>query len=296
MKSVEISSGAEFLAEWIEGHPAYLSDKSVNDIMGATIHPKNKKRMLPFIKSNFGKLSEREIARRLEIGKTTVNKWRIGLGLEIKKNTVNENFFKLWNPEMAYIIGYIFADGNINWKPEKSYRALTITAAAKDAEHLERIRLNLNSTRKLTYSADTNSYRLIVNSKEICTDLMKIGLCPKKSLTIKFPNVPEKFLSHFIRGVIDGDGNVRYVKRERSPYFEITISSGSKAFLIEMAKKIASKGIGGNVRKTGKNVYILQYACTRGLTLAKWVYDNDSLCLNRKYQQYKIALGEKGRW
>lgn len=262
--------------------------------MGAIIDTNEKKIILPFIESNFGKISEREMARRLHIGKTTVNRWRNELGLKIKKNTVNENFFRKWSPKMFYILGYIFADGNINWKPEKSYRALTITASEKDREHLEKVRLILESTKELLYSKDTKSYRLIVNSKKVCTDLMKLGLTPRKSLSVKFPKIPKRFLRHFVRGVIDGDGSVRYNKRKRSPYFDITICSGSRIFLEVMAKNIALMGINAKVRKQRNNIFILQYSCRRGLSLANWIYKNENLHLNRKLQQYQIALNYKG--
>lgn len=278
----------------LEDRPVYLSDKNNNIRMGATINSDLKEKMLPFIKSNFGEISEREMARRLGIGKTSVNRWRTELGLSIKKNTVNDDFFKTWTPEMAYILGYIFADGNINWKPEKSYRTLTITASEKDKSHLEEVRELLESTKELLYSERTKSYRLIVNSKIICKDLMKLGMIPRKSLSIKFPEIPEKFLKHFIRGVIDGDGNVRYVNREKSPYFEITISSGSEDFLKVMSEKISSFDVEGRVRKVKGNVFILQYSCKRGLNLAKWIYDDGNLCLDRKFRQYKKALIAKG--
>ena len=185
--------------------------------MGAIIPSSDKERMLPFIQSNFGIISEREIARRLGIGKTAVNNWCRALGLEVKKHTVNEDFFKVWTPKMAYILGFIFADGNINWNPEKSYRALTITAAEKDKEHLEKIRAELESTKELLYSKSTKSYRLIVNSKTMCIDLMNFGVIPRKSLVVKFPEVPEDMMKYLINGVIDGDGTIRYVKRNRSP-------------------------------------------------------------------------------
>jgi hypothetical protein len=262
--------------------------------MGAIIDPSKKKEVMSFIKSNFGKISEREMAKRLGIGKTTVNRWRNEIGLEIRKHTLNENFFKKWDHEMSYILGYIFADGNINWKPEKSYRALTITASEKDKEHLEKIRLTLESTKPLLYSESTKSYRLIVNSKTVCMDLFRFGLTPKKSLTIKFPEVPKKFLKDFIRGIIDGDGNVRYVSRKRSPYFEITISSGSETFLKGVAEAISSIGIDAKVRKSNTNVFILQYSCKRGMKLASWVYENNNLCLDRKFEQYKMAVVAKG--
>lgn len=278
-----------------EGHPVYLSDKNIYTDMGAIINPDDKNKMLPFIESNFEKISEREMARRLGIGKTSVNRWREELGLVIKKDTVNEDFFKAWTSEMAYILGYIFADGNINWKPEKSYRALTITASEKDKGHLEKVRSKLESTKELLYSKNTKSYRLIVNSKTICMDLMRLGLIPRKSLTIKFPKIPEKFLRHFIRGIVDGDGSVRYVERKRSPYFEIQVSSGSPKFLKKMVEIIKKNvGVGAKMRKIGKNTFLIRYSCSRGKKLADWIYRDADLFLDRKFQQYKMALRAKG--
>jgi len=268
--------------------------RSNNINMGEIIPADKKENMLPFIKDNFNKLSEREMARRLNIGKTSVNRWCKELGLFHKRYTANENFFSKWNSVMAYVLGYIFADGNINWNPEKCYRSLTITAAEKDRCHLEKIRLITKNTKPLLYSISTKSYRFIINNKTICKDLMKLGITPRKSLTVKFPFVPEKFLRHFIRGVIDGDGSVRYNKRERSPYFEITICSGSESFLKVMADKISKQGINATVRVNKNGVYILQYSCKRGMKLAKWIYSNGPICLERKREQYKTALNAGG--
>ena len=273
---------------FIEGRPVYLCD-----IMGQHIKPEIKEKMLVFIKSNFKKISCRQIAKELNIGKTTVNRWANELGLFFKKNTVNENYFKKWNPDMTYILGLIFADGNIQWNPKKSYRALTITASEKDKKNLEKIRVLLESTKKLLYSSKTKSYRLIVNSKTMCKDLIALGVTPRKSLTLLFPDIQKKYLPNFLMGVIDGDGTVRYVQRKRSPYFEITISSGSKKFLEKMAKIISTLGITGKPRKISTSTYLLQYSCKRGMQLAELIYTNANLCLERKFNQYKIAQRAK---
>src|SRR3989344_5954833 len=204
--------------------------KKERGIMGAIISHNKKREHLTFIKSNFNRISQRKIAKKLGVGKTTVNRWSEELGLKFKKHTVNESFFDKFNEKSVYTLGFIFADGNISWNQEKGYYSLTITASEKDKEHLENLRRGISSTKPLLYSDKTNSERLIVNNKNICQKLISLGVTPRKSLTVKFPNIPKTYLRHFIRGVIDGDGNVRYVSRERSPYFEITISSGSKAF------------------------------------------------------------------
>jgi hypothetical protein len=261
--------------------------------MGAIILPETKEQYLELIEPRLGKISQRQIARELKIGKTTVNKWaKEELNFIQKKHTVNENFFDILDEESSYLLGLIYADGNIAWNTKKGYYCLTITASAKDVQHLERLRKILSSTKPLLYSSKTNSYRLIVNNKKLCKKLMKLGVIPKKSLIVRFPkNIPKQQLKHFIRGVIDGDGNVRFVERKRSPYFEITISSGSKRFcdgLVRAIKTIAE--VNTKIRKAGKNTYILQYSCSRGEKLAKCIYSNATIFLERKYLQYKNKM------
>ena len=267
--------------------------------MAKTIPKTQKRKLLPFIRNNFGKLSQREIARQLGIGKTSINRWAAELGFKHKKHTVNESFFDKLNESSAYLLGLIYADGNIAWNPnpKKSYWALTITASAKDKEHLENIRTILKSTKPLLYSEKTNSYRLIANSKKLCSKLMELGVTPNKSLTIEFPEfLPEEHLNHFVRGIIDGDGNIRYVDRERSPYFEITIASGSKKFCEGLVNAIQkSTGIKANIRLAKQNTYVIQYSCSRGEKLAKYIYSNANLYLKRKKEAYKICLEVKNK-
>ena len=277
-----------------EGHPVYLCDNDKEHNMGAILSKEDKKKCVPFIKSNLGKMSQRRIAKKLGVGRTTISRWSSELGFKPIKHTAEYDFFKNWSADMAYVLGYVFSDGNISWKPEKSYRALTITACEKDVRHLENVRNVLKSTKPLLYAKKTRSYRLIVNSETICKDLMRLGITSQKSLTISFPEIPKRFLHHFIRGVIDGDGNVRYVSRKRSPYFEITIASGSKEFCSGLVECIKSLGIDGHVRKANNNVYIAQYTCSRGMKLANIIYGNGGICMERKFRQYRTALVAKG--
>lgn len=259
--------------------------------MGAVISQLEKRQYIPFVKSNFDNLSQRKIAKILGLGKTTLNRWAKELGLRFKKHTVNERFFDKFNEESSYILGFIFADGNIAWNTKKGYYSLTITSSEKDKNHLEAMRKKLSSTKPLLYSDKTRSYRLIVNSKKMCQRLMLLGVTPKKSLTVKFPNIPGIYLRHFIRGIIDGDGNVRYVPRDRSPYFEITISSGSRAFCEGLVKSIKTNvGVDADIRKVGKNTHLMQYSCSRGERLAKYIYSGANTFLERKYMEYNKSI------
>jgi len=216
------------------------------------------------------------------------------MGLIFRKHTVNEKYFPHWSERMAYLLGFIYADGNIAWDSAKGYYSLTITASEKDKDHLEKIRKVLQSTKPLLYGESTKSYRLIVNNKKICRRLMKLGVFPRKSLIIKFPQILQKYIRSFIRGYIDGDGSVKYFARKRSPYFEVTISSGSKKFIASLKDKIhLNLNINSVITKSGMNCYLLRYSCKRGLKLAEWLYQDADFYIIRKFNKYQEAISSR---
>ena len=127
--------------------------------------------------------------------------------------TKNENFFKKWSPEMAYVLGFFTADGNMI-KNKRGAHFIEFQIADKDL--LEKIKKAFNSNHKITVRKRRGiwktSYRLQIGSKEIFNDLLKLGLTPNKSKIIKLPNISDKYFSHFLRGYFDGDGNVTIAK------------------------------------------------------------------------------------
>ena len=270
-----------------------LFTQNTGNIMANKISITQKQAYLPYIRNNFSRLSQREIARKLQIGKTTVNRWAEEMGLKFKKHTVNEEFFNKLNENSSYFLGFIYADGNIAWNTKKGYYTITITASERDVHHLEKLRALISSTKPLLYSPKTKSCRLIINSKKLCKKLMQYGLTPSKSLTLRSPDIPSDQFRHFLRGIIDGDGNVRYVNRKKSPYFEITIASGSKNFCEDLIKTIKQNiCINANTRRVGKNTYVIQYSCSRGERLAEYIYSKTNIFLERKFKPYKNNIME----
>lgn len=161
--------------------------------------------------------------------------------------TKNKNFFKKWTPEMAYVLGFFTADGNMI----KNKRcAHFIEFQSTDKEIIYKIRDSLKSNLAIgeyqsKYKNHSKRYRLQIGSKEIFNDLMKLGMTPNKSLTIKLPTVPDKYFSHFTRGYFDGDGNVTissYRRTDRKNKKSIIILSGfisgSKRLLEELHNKL----------------------------------------------------------
>ena len=160
--------------------------------------------------------------------------------------TKNENFFKKWSSGMAYVLGFFAADGNmIKNKRGAHFIEFQIT----DKNLLNEIRKFLGSNHKITARKRNNnkwktSYRLQIGSKMIFNDLLKLGLTPNKSKTIKLPKMPDKYFSHFLRGYFDGDGcvNICTYKRKNRKNLSIIINSGftsgSKKILIDIRNKL----------------------------------------------------------
>ena len=162
-------------------------------------------------------LSDRAIRNVLYKHKIGMNRQRFSG--QPRKHKVNENFFKSWSNEMAWVLGLFLTDGCINNKlcsvtlTQKDERILKVVASLIQADYV---------LAPLAKSRRTPT--LIINSKQIKNDLDELGIGSNKSLTVRFPNIPSKFLPAFVRGVIDGDGWV-----QKTGYV-MNVTSGSKDF------------------------------------------------------------------
>jgi hypothetical protein len=110
-------------------------------------------------------------------------------------------FFKTWDHDMAYILGYWFADGNMY--TQKSCGGYVVSIGSKDVDHLEMLR-NVIGVGTLTRITGSEVFKLVICRKEMYEDLLRLGGTERKSLTLTWPEVPEVFLAHFVRGYVVG--------------------------------------------------------------------------------------------
>ena len=206
--------------------------------------------------------------------------------------TKNEDFFKTWAPDMAYVLGFFTADGSmVRNKRNAHFIEFEIT----DKKLLYQIRNILGSNHKITErnrkrsGREKSSYRLQIGSKEMFSDLIKLGMTPKKSMTIQLPKIPDKYFSHFLRGYFDGDGCVNictYQKKDRKDPSRIInsgLTSGSKDLLISIKGLLAKRKIiqGGTLYFS--RGYRLWFAIADSLKLCHFMYkDAGTLFLARK--------------
>ncbi|PIR85572.1 hypothetical protein COU14_03560 [Candidatus Kaiserbacteria bacterium CG10_big_fil_rev_8_21_14_0_10_44_10] len=210
---------------------------------------------------------------------------------------VNQNFFKEWTSEMAYVLGFFAADGNM----VKSARGGHYFAFyGADREILVKMQEVMESNHKLSKrSSSTGSvYRFQVGSKLMYEDLLGLGFSGNKASRMTAPTVPHHLIGDFVRGYFDGDGNVWVgtINNKRATptrVIQVSFTSGSRAFLIGLHLLLRQVGIKGGCIYSSKsaNFSRLQLSVNDALKLAEIMYnDGPKLFLKRKklrFEQFK---------
>ncbi len=189
------------------------------------------------------------------------------------------DFFRVWTPEMAYILGLWWTDGCMRIKANTGAHEILI--ASNDRDHLEAIGQLVGENYYLQkVSTQSNTYVISFCSKEMYQDIEKHGGTPRKSRTIGFPTVPPELLPHFVRGVVDGDGTLAW--NGDRPVLQVY--SGSKPFLSDMAVAIEhATGIPAPCPRANRDNWYVKWSTIRAKCLAFWLYvDNSGLALDRK--------------
>jgi hypothetical protein len=119
----------------------------------------------------------------------------------ITKYNYNRTFFSSNTPEMYYVLGLMYTDGNLS--PDKCRFRLGFQA--EDKYLLEMVGMALKGSKKLDLNKANGAYEVAGTDEVIYQQLKDHGIMPRKSLvmTIKDHLVNN---SHFWRGVIDGNG------------------------------------------------------------------------------------------
>ena len=190
------------------------------------------------------------------------------------------DFFRIWSPEMAYVLGYWWADGCMRIKNNTGAHEIRI--ASNDLDHLENIARIIGENYYMEHMRGTRTYVLSYCSKSMYHDILAWGGTPRKSTTIGFPTVPQTCLPHFIRGVIDGDGTL--IWNGSRPV--IQIYSGSRKLLEDLGSAIENTtGIPAPNIATNRDNWYIKWSTTRAKYLTVWLYImNPGIYLQRKYE------------
>ncbi len=195
---------------------------------------------------------------------------------------------------MAYVLGYWYADGSMYISARGKYIVvtsideLTILKIKNWLSSKHTIRVN-----KSTWPNGKLRFTLRIGNAKLYDSLIHLGLHPNKSLTVRMPKVPNKFLKDFVRGYFDGDGCVNLYRSKGISQkvilrkLSVIFTSGSKKFLEDLLFEL--RGV-LELRQTkiynSHRSFQLRFATEDSMTLFGFMYDNiyPDLLLQRKYR------------
>lgn len=204
--------------------------------------------------------------------------------------SLNRDFFKRWSREMAYVLGVVVTDGNLASDQPR------VMIAQRERELLDKVSALMDCDGGISWTGN-QIYRLSFQSPEVYADLLDLGLTPRKSLTIQWPQVPRQYLRDFVRGCWDGDGSVsfREWRTASASYY-----SGSLAFMEGMRKALVRLGIPietvkiQRIERPNSVYYQIRLNRHRAAPLFEILYANtpETMCLSRKRKIFEM-IAEK---
>lgn len=217
------------------------------------------------------------------------------------KSKLPEKNFK-WNAKIAYAIGLLTTDGSLS----KDGRHIVLVST--DYSLLENFRKCLPFETKISNKLPSEFskkkiYKIQFSNVQFYKWLMKIGLYPNKTYSIGILDISPKFFRDFLRGHLDGDGDVvTYLdsyNTNKNPKYIYTrlyarFCSASKTHIFWLRDSINElikiHGSVSNWTRKDRTVpqWRLRFAKKESIILFKWMYYNPHvLCLPRKRDKFK---------
>ena len=238
------------------------------------------------------KLSHVDIAKLYNVHKETVrrNFKKFNLKSFNYHNSIKHDkhkFSEIKTEEDAYWLGFIYADGYVSDKND-----FEIGLKESDYKHLEKFIKYLKLDTTVKYNKKYKSCRVIYRNKILVDNLKSLGVIPRKSLVLKFPEniIPNNLIRHFIRGYFDGDGCISIYKNKLNREVTSVSLLGTKDFLngvrfyspIEFGKYVKNNG--------SETTLVLSTAHKKARIFIDWLYKDSTIFLDRKYEKYKFAV------
>lgn len=209
-----------------------------------------------------------------------------------------EDIFSPLEPDGAYILGFIIADGHLS---NKGFR---LSMSQKEPDILHKIAVRLRYEGKLYKRSGRVCYTLSLQSKQAHQVLEeKYGIpAGNKSFTVRLPDVSNDLLPHVIRGMFDGDG---MVAKGGFPFAYYSGSEGlARDFVEVMVYQVGLSPkelvcVGGYIRKDGTPSVCYQvqwYGRAEAMEFARYIYGQEldvygsKLFLERKKSRFDILF------
>lgn len=205
-----------------------------------------------------------------------------------KYSNVDKYFDILDTSDKCYWLGILLADGCIYNQGNGAQQVLSIGLQSDDGYILSKLSdaLGRNITQSPGKGSNKTQLRVKIVSDHVVNTLIGYGFTYRKSYdnheaTI-FNHIPSEYMSHFIRGLIDGDGHITTTCTRRNKGGQIGICGNGND--MDAASTIISN-IGcrkSPLYKRG-NIYYVSWASRADVTsIIHYLYDDSTIYLTRK--------------
>lgn len=209
------------------------------------------------------------------------------------KNITKTKDFK-WSTNLAYAVGLLATDGCL------SSDGRHIIMRSSEIEQLKNFKLCLELKNIIGQTRNGNVISFRVQFGDVCFYkwLLKIGLHPRKSHTIKKINVPNKYFRDFLRGHLDGDGSItaytdkyNIYKNPKYIYERLWVRfiSASKDHIYWLQNKIKTLfEVSGRIheakskRKNRVSIFVLKFGKKESIKLLSQIYYSDNIPFLRR--------------
>jgi len=205
--------------------------------------------------------------------------------------SLNDNALDTWSHNMAWVLGYFAADGNVCYEDPKSGRSPgspKITFPSVDRELIEAVKQFFGSGHKLCVKPAKDNlqtvYSIRFRSRKLSERFIELGCPPRKSTVGMNIKVPAPFRADFVRGYHDGDGFVSIGDKSR----EIGWLSSKENVLLLIRSYIEDAVVvpRRELAKTSWGGYQLQYGAVPDIKkVGAWMYQRRPWC-ERKHQRF----------
>lgn len=202
-------------------------------------------------------------------------------------------FREIDSKDKAYFLGFIASDGCVYDRDNGiQQKMLSIGIHQKDEEVLTGFLKYLDSNNPINkhFTKETPVAQIQIVNDELCNDLSKYNIFPRKTWEYYPKNIPNEFMWHFIRGYFDGDGYISWKKESQPNKCNISFCGNGKTmkFLSEVLNnyKIDNCLIRDQRKKYKDKFYNLYINNIKSKILfIRYLYiESDNLALSRKKQ------------
>lgn len=206
--------------------------------------------------------------------------------------TIDSGLFKTWSRRSSWLYGWILTDGSIN----KDSGQIKIMLKSHDIDGLYKFKTLLKFSGKVYSGRQTDgreySY-LRVCRKEMVGDLIDLGMAHEnKTFNTSLPDVPDEYFWDFMRGVFEGDGNLKHGKQWND--LQITLSGATKSFFEDVRIELEARGVRTTLKehppgRSGRKAPLYTLTTKSNADALRWclfMYEGtpEALRLDRKFK------------